>query len=69
MLRILRNVVFVLRNLSDAMMLFNEKWFNSAASRAYYASYQAMWAALGEPKEGRVATSCHYKAFCDGILV
>jgi len=33
--------------LDDAMMLFNEKRFNSAASRAYYASYQAMWAALG----------------------
>jgi uncharacterized protein (UPF0332 family) len=40
--------------LDDAMMLFKEKRFNSAASRAYYASYQAMWAALGEPKEGRV---------------
>jgi len=40
--------------LDDAMMLFKEKRFNSAASRAYYASYQAMWAALGEPKQGRV---------------
>jgi uncharacterized protein (UPF0332 family) len=40
--------------LDDAMILFKEKRFNSAASRAYYASYQAMWAALGEPKEGRV---------------
>lgn len=40
--------------LDDAIMLFDEKRFNSAASRAYYASYQAMWAALGEPKEGRV---------------
>ena len=40
--------------LDDAMMLFKEKRFNSAASRAYYASYQAMWAALGEPEEGRV---------------
>jgi uncharacterized protein (UPF0332 family) len=40
--------------LDDAMMLFKEKRFNSAASRAYYASYQAMWAALGGPKEGRV---------------
>ena len=39
--------------LDDAMVLFNEKRFNSAASRAYYASYQAMWAALGEPKEGK----------------
>ena len=36
------------------MMLFKEKRLNSAASRAYYASYQAMWAALGEPKEGKV---------------
>ena len=40
--------------LEDAMMLFNDKLLNSAASRAYYASYQAMWAALGEPTEGRV---------------
>jgi uncharacterized protein (UPF0332 family) len=40
--------------LDDAMMLLKEKRFNSAASRAYYASYQAMWAALGEPEEGRV---------------
>ena len=38
----------------DAMMLFKENRFSSAASRAYYASYQAMWAALGEPKEGKV---------------
>jgi len=38
----------------DAGILFKDKRFNSAASRAYYASYQAMWAALGEPKEGRV---------------
>jgi uncharacterized protein (UPF0332 family) len=40
--------------LDDARMLFKDKWFNSAASRAYYASYQAMWAALGEPEEGKV---------------
>jgi uncharacterized protein (UPF0332 family) len=40
--------------LDDAMILFKDKRFNSAASRAYYASYQAMWAALGEPEEGRV---------------
>jgi uncharacterized protein (UPF0332 family) len=39
--------------LADAAMLFKEKRFNSAASRAYYASYQAMWAALAEPKEGK----------------
>jgi uncharacterized protein (UPF0332 family) len=31
--------------LDDAVTLFNDKRFNSAASRAYYASYQAMWAA------------------------
>ena len=40
--------------LDDAMMLFKEKRFNSAASRAYYASYQAMWAALRDPEKGRV---------------
>ena len=40
--------------LDDAKELFNEKRFNSAASRAYYASYQAMWAALGEPREGKI---------------
>lgn len=40
--------------LNDALMLFKDKRFNSAASRAYYASYQAMWAALGEPKEGQI---------------
>jgi len=40
--------------LDDAMILVKKKRINSAASRGYYASYQAMWAALGEPKEGRV---------------
>jgi len=40
--------------LDDARMLFKDKRLNSAASRAYYASYQAMWAALGEPEEGKV---------------
>lgn len=40
--------------LDDALLLLKEKRFNSSASRAYYASYQAMWAALGEPKEGKV---------------
>ena len=40
--------------LDDARILFKDKRYNSAASRAYYASYQAMWAALGEPKEGKV---------------
>ncbi|MEW6378036.1 MAG: hypothetical protein AB1611_00360 [bacterium] len=36
----------------DAVELFNQKRFNSSASRAYYASYQAMWSALGDPKDG-----------------
>ena len=40
--------------LDDAKELFNKKRFNSAASRAYYASYQAMWAALGEPRDGKI---------------
>lgn len=38
----------------DAMDLFNKKRFNSSASRAYYASYQAMWSALGDPEDGKV---------------
>ena len=40
--------------LDDARLLFAQKRLNSAASRAYYASYQAMWAALGEPDEGKI---------------
>jgi uncharacterized protein (UPF0332 family) len=40
--------------LNDAEMLFHGKRFNSAASRAYYAAYQAMWAALGEPEDGKI---------------
>ena|SRR3990172_3000474 len=40
--------------LEDAKMLLqNERW-NSAIGRAYYASYQAMWAALGEAVDGNV---------------
>ena len=45
---------FAEKYLNDAMELFNKKRFNSSASRAYYASYQAMWAALGDPEEGKV---------------
>jgi len=37
--------------LDDAIELFNQQRFNSSVSRAYYAAYQAMWAALGDPKE------------------
>jgi uncharacterized protein (UPF0332 family) len=40
--------------LDDARLLFAQECFNSAASRAYYASYQAMWAALGDPTEGNI---------------
>lgn len=40
--------------LADARHLFEQKRFNSAASRAYYASYQAMWGALGDPVEGKI---------------
>lgn len=40
--------------LEDAKMLLqNERW-NSTIGRAYYCSYQAMWAALGEPTEGNI---------------
>jgi len=40
--------------LQDAIKLFEDGRFNSAASRAYYASYQAMWAGLGDPGDGRI---------------
>ena len=40
--------------LADAQALCHQKRYNSAVSRAYYASYQAMWAALGEPKDGKI---------------
>ena len=39
--------------LEDARFLFENKRYNSAISRLYYASYQAMWAAIGDPDEGR----------------
>ena len=39
--------------IEDAVDLFNKGSFNSSASRAYYASYQAMWAALGDPEDGK----------------
>ena len=38
--------------LDDAKMLLQDGRWNSTIGRAYYASYQAMWSALGEPKEG-----------------
>ncbi len=39
--------------LEDARLLFENKRYNSAVSHLYYASYQAMWAAIGDPDEGR----------------
>jgi uncharacterized protein (UPF0332 family) len=38
--------------LDDARYLLAAGRFESAASRAYYAAYQAMWAALGDPPSG-----------------
>lgn len=40
--------------LDDAFVLAKDNRFNSAVSRAYYASYQAMWAALGDPVDGNI---------------
>ncbi len=40
------------RYLNDARYLQDDGRFESAVSRAYYAGYQAMWAALGEPSKG-----------------
>ena len=45
---------FAKKYIGDAVELFKRKRFNSAASRAYYASYQAMWSALGDPEDGKV---------------
>ena len=38
--------------LDDARFLLAAGRLESAVSRAYYASYQAMWAALGDPPSG-----------------
>jgi uncharacterized protein (UPF0332 family) len=45
---------FAKKYLEDAVELFHQKRFNSAVSRAYYASYQAMWAALGDPRDDKI---------------
>jgi uncharacterized protein (UPF0332 family) len=45
---------FAKKYLEDAVELFRQKRFNSAVSRAYYASYQAMWAGLGDPRDGQI---------------
>jgi len=38
--------------LDDARYLLDAGRLESATSRAYYAAYQAMWAALGDPPSG-----------------
>ena len=40
------------RYLDDTQYLLTAGRLESAVSRAYYASYQAMWAALGDPPKG-----------------
>lgn len=40
--------------LDDAKLLFENARYESAVARAYYASYQTMWAVLGDPLEGKV---------------
>jgi uncharacterized protein (UPF0332 family) len=45
---------FAQQYLEDARLLFEHKRLGSAISRLYYSSYHAMWAALGEPAEGRI---------------
>lgn len=45
---------FAKKYFEDAIELFIQERFNSSASRAYYASYQAMWAALGDPEDGKI---------------
>jgi len=45
---------FAKKYLDDAIDLFDRERYNSSTSRIYYASYQAMWAALGDPEKGKV---------------
>jgi len=40
--------------LDDAKLLLESGRSGSAVSRAYYSSYQAMWAVLGDPMEGKI---------------
>ncbi|MBI3599799.1 MAG: HEPN domain-containing protein [Nitrospinae bacterium] len=46
-------IKYAVTYLDDAKFLFIHKRYNSAISRLYYASYQTMWAALGDPEGGR----------------
>lgn len=45
---------FAEQYLVDAKILCQNKKWNSAVGRAYYASYQAMWASLGDPSEENI---------------
>jgi uncharacterized protein (UPF0332 family) len=47
-------LAYAQRYLEDARLLFEHKRLGSSVSRLYYASYQAMWAALGDPHDGRI---------------
>lgn len=47
-------IKYALNYLEDARLLYENKRYNSAISRLYYASYQAMWAAVGNPDEGKI---------------
>jgi len=53
MIELLR-INYAQKYLDDAKILFAAERYNSASSRLYYASYQAMWAALGTPKGDRI---------------
>jgi len=53
MIELLR-IKYAQKYLDDAKILFAAERYNSASSRLYYASYQAMWAALGTPKGDRI---------------
>jgi hypothetical protein len=50
----LSRINYAQKYLDDARMLFAAERYNSAISRLYYASYQAMWAALGAPVGDRI---------------
>lgn len=46
-------IQYAIKYHEDATMLYGQARFNSAISRLYYASFHAMWAALGDPETGR----------------
>lgn len=53
MIELLR-IDYAQKYLEDSRLLFASERYNSAVSRLYYASYQAMWAALGPPSNDRI---------------